>query len=68
MKEFTVIYPIFSPLHLLDENGNVVGEILSNVVAGFNNKIKIGDKIFKINRTGFLWHDFKIFDRNDKLI
>ncbi|PZU88098.1 MAG: hypothetical protein DI529_06430 [Chryseobacterium sp.] len=68
MKQFTVKNPIFSPLQLLDENGNVVGEILSNLFAGFNEKIKIGDEIFKINRTGFLWHDFKIFDRNEKLI
>lgn len=32
MREFTVIYPIFSPLQLLDENGNVIGEILSSIV------------------------------------
>jgi len=68
MKEFTIIYPIFSPLQLLDENGRLVGEIFSNAIAGVNEKIKIGDEIFKINRTGFLWQDFKIFDRNKKLI
>ena len=68
MKEFTVIYPIFSPLQLLDENGKLVGEILLSMIGSFNDRIKIDNEIFKIKYNSLFSRDYKIFDRNEKLI
>lgn len=68
MKEFTLIYPTLSPIKLLDENGTLVGEILLNIIAGFNEKIKIDNEIFNIKYNGLFSRDYKIFDQNENLV
>ncbi|WP_379969842.1 hypothetical protein [Epilithonimonas sp. UC225_85] len=65
MKEFTVIYPMFSPIQLIDENGKLVGEILLN---SFNQKLKIHNEIFKIKYNGLFSRNYKIFDQNKNLV
>jgi len=48
MKTFILKHPWFSPIQLFDENGKLVGEILLNSIAGFKEKIKIGNQTFDI--------------------
>lgn len=68
MKEFQIKTTTFSSIQLLNENEELVGELLFNLVAGFKEKIKIKEEIFKIKNTGFLWNDIKVFDENEKLM
>lgn len=68
MREFTVIYPMFSPVQLLDENEKLVGEILLNAIANFSVKIKIDNEIFRIKYNSLFSRDYKIFDPNENLV
>ena len=68
MKEYTLIYPLFSPIQLLDGNGKLVGEILLSIIASFNEQIKIDNKIFKIKYNSLFSKDYKIFDQNENLV
>jgi len=52
----------------LDENGKLVGEILLNIIASFNEKIKIDNEIFKIKYNSLFSRDYKIFDQNENVV
>ena len=45
-----------------------MGEILLNIIASFNEKIKIDNEIFKIKYNSLFSRDYKIFDQNENVV
>ncbi|MBP6577918.1 MAG: hypothetical protein KA796_12935 [Chryseobacterium sp.] len=68
MKEYTVKNLSYSVFQVFDENEKKLGEILHNLINGYKEKIKINNEIFRIENTGFLWSEIKIYDNYEKLI
>lgn len=59
----------FNSVKIFNENEQLIGEIVSPFfINGLSEKIKIGDDIFKIKGTGFLWNDIKIYNKDNYLI
>lgn len=68
MRNFQIKIPKSSSIQLYDENEKLVGEILTNLILGLKEKIKIEDKIFRIKSNGFIGIDIKVFDEKETLI
>ncbi|MBW7674845.1 hypothetical protein [Chryseobacterium chendengshani] len=55
-------------LQLIDENKFLIGERLSGLFAGANERLKINDTIYKIKHSGFLYRNTEFFDSTRKLV
>ncbi|KFF24845.1 hypothetical protein [Chryseobacterium vrystaatense] len=57
-----------SSLQVFNEAEELIGVLLFGFIGGFNEKIKIGDQLYKIKSAGFLWRDIHIFDQSGRLV
>jgi len=67
MKNFT-IREYRGSFCLFDDNGKLVGEILHGYFINLKERIKIGDEIYSIKNTGFLWENMNILDKDRRLV
>ncbi|HCA09274.1 hypothetical protein [Chryseobacterium sp.] len=55
-------------LQLLNEKEERMGELLFGFIGGLNDRMKIGDEVYTIKGTGFLWMGTNIFDASGRLV
>lgn len=55
-------------IKVVDENEKLIGEKVFDIILGLNEKIKIGNEVFKIKSKNFFSRNINVFDTNGKLI
>ncbi|PIF46384.1 hypothetical protein CLU96_3415 [Chryseobacterium sp. 52] len=53
---------------LFNEKEELVGELLFGFIAALNDRIKIGEEVYKIKYPGFLLNGINVFDQSGKLV
>ena len=53
---------------LFDENKNLVGKMFANFISGMNVRLEIGNRIYKLRYSGFLYSVHKFYDEKDNVV